>query len=810
MRIRPRPAYAFLLALALAFSLVGALPAPAWADEYNPPGWTLPGQNIFDPDAKVDLTKRSFTYEQLAPEDLDVPEWMTEEQYLRALPDHGIRDDHDLKDEDFVEDYEAYQERMRAAGQGAQILDAQRYWLTEGYRNDPDFQRAYAAYRDGMKAHGVEAETVSEEQFWKSFGVGGQNHFLTAWRDYLDKPAGKTRKSKFSTYKNRYRNPLNARPLGEAFEGLYRTDNGVYTDPRFTVRDGKVPGVELPGKTKNGRNKNYRVDDLREKDDTAAEREWDLVVELKATADVDVKQLNDVLFWVCLEKNADLAISFIARPSPEGIQVLEKFNERLLAARREKYGAANVGKRAVYASVFPATGTARKYDAAKARLSGAIVAGGQQSWDSAATEQIADSPDDQESYDEARSITDGLVEDASASPDVDASDMAETPRPLGGVDFSTLELRYLSDTFTGAAGVKYAYHVDPDPNQKISFGGAKAAKLAADSFFTWLALPESAFTVNLNPEEPNRIVDERFGRTDAGRVLLEADFEMKKTVAKLIHPDTAAGLSYWDRLRGEQRCISMREWIVPTPATVRDNGTELFILDAPLDVKMETEYKKLSGADNCPGQATADTQHNEQVYRSLILPQVVKAVNTAPEYADLRRVYASRVAAQWYRERSATKETAYKSIVGSGDITPWVTTTGWKPKDTFDAYVKSYRDGEFTVKRTTRSGDTIYTNTYVYGGVDFTATPTAKLSADDLAARHPGVSEAVSDVSGGPATDRAGELWFGNETNELSYEDAHRPPSPPTLFWVAGLLPIALWLLAGGLLLRKRRRTATR
>ena len=37
------------------------------------------------------------------------------------------------------------------------------------------------------------------------------------------------------------------------------------------------------------------------------------------------------------------------------------------------------------------------------------------------------------------------------------------------------------------------------------------------------------------------------------------------------------------------------------------------------------------------------------------------AVNSAPEYADLRRVYASRVAAQWYRERSATKTTATRA-----------------------------------------------------------------------------------------------------------------------------------------------------
>src|SRR5207248_1505997 len=145
----------------------------------------------------------------------------------------------------------------------------------------------------------------------------------------------------------------------------------------------------------------------------------------------------------------------------------------------------------------------------------------------------------------------------------------------------------------------------------------------------------------------------------------------------------------------------------PRPSVVRENGNELFILDAPLDVKMETEYLKTPGVASagCPGQATSDTNYNEAVYRVMILPALVKAVNTAPEYADLRRVYASRVAAEWYRQRSAKKTTAYGHLVDSGDVSAWPSRVKWDPKEVFDRYVKSYKDGEFKVEQTTRQGN---------------------------------------------------------------------------------------------------------
>ncbi|MCO8273858.1 hypothetical protein M1L60_24990 [Actinoplanes sp. TRM 88003] len=316
---------------------------------------------------------------------------------------------------------------------------------------------------------------------------------------------------------------------------------------------------------------------------------------------------------------------------------------------------------------------------------GSLAAAGQVAAAGAADDLLAASP---ESAEEAKLLAAVDAEEAAAEGYADADEAGMTPDQLGGVDFSTLELRYVADTYDGGvgAGLQYAYQVDPDPKAEVSFGGQRSSRLAADSFFTWLALPPSSFTVNLNPDDPADIMDAKLGRTEAGRALLDADLQMKKTVSKLIHPDTTNGKRFWDQLRGKTPCLSMRQWIVPRPAVVREQGHELFILDAPLEVKMETEYYRTKTSADCPGHATADAENNENVYRLTVLPDLQKAVNQAPEYADLRRVYASRVAAEWYRDRSATKPTAYRHLIDSGDVSAWPLHEPWTPEDTWNRF----------------------------------------------------------------------------------------------------------------------------
>jgi hypothetical protein len=97
---------------------------------------------------------------------------------------------------------------------------------------------------------------------------------------------------------------------------------------------------------------------------------------------------------------------------------------------------------------------------------------------------------------------------------------------VGGVDLSSLELRYVSDVSSDKTrAASFAFKAPPKNGGGLG-DGRNAAQQASEAFFVFLALDPRTFTVNLQPDQPNRIVDEKLGRTNAGRVLLEADLRM--------------------------------------------------------------------------------------------------------------------------------------------------------------------------------------------------------------------------------------------------------------------------------------------
>ncbi|MEQ4302034.1 hypothetical protein ABNF97_11695 [Plantactinospora sp. B6F1] len=373
---------------------------------------------------------------------------------------------------------------------------------------------------------------------------------------------------------------------------------------------------------------------------------------------------------------------------------------------------------------------------------------------------------------------------------------------LGGVDFSTLELRYVSDVYRGA-GAQFAFRADATLEGQPSYGAERAARIASDAFFVWLALPVDAFTVNLDPDAPDRIIDERFGRTDAGRILLEADLRMKRTTVNLINPRTPLGRVFWDSLRGDGKCLSMRQWIVPAPATVRETDRELFILDAPLEVRMETERHRTGdgAAANCREDPEAGT-HNERLYRERVLPLVEEAINSSPEYADLRRVYYSRVAAQWYRDRSAHKPTAYSALVDTGDVGRWLSAEPWSPREVYDRFLKSYTEGEYSFTHRSMRGDTVVVATYLVGGVDFTRTAHAPVAGAVFAGGWPTLARSVQASRHDVVGERDGAaFWLGGMTTTRPLTEirtvAPAPASANPVFWTLAGAVAAGWLFSG-------------
>ncbi|WP_328394212.1 hypothetical protein [Nocardia sp. NBC_00416] len=649
----------------------------------------------------------------------------------------------------------------------------------------------------------------------QAYTAGSPAHFYARWKAYQAEGG----KSSFEKYRARYVNITNNRHAGWAFEPFLRGRESLFSGSHWQF------GQPVPGSGAD------------EKPDMYADTEVD-AFELKFTNNLRVGQLNGFV-TIAQAKGKVFQYLFAKPPSKKALDLIDKVNRAL----PENSGLAPgrpLNRVVVVARYYPATSVPIPVpeDAhapprpewgpppsggATASPAGApagvgvpsatapLVMPGQYGMPGGLGAAVTNSPGSPAEAVENDELDRRISDEYAAEPGRAAAPDAAVADDLGGVDFATLELRYVSDTYHNGSSAQYAFQADTLPTaDQQSFGGRRAAQLASDSFFVWLALPPSAFTVNLNPDEPDRIIDSEFGRTDAGRVLLEADLSMKKLVARFIHPDTPGGQNYWTALRGDTKCVTMRQWIVPDTATVRDAGNELYILDAPLEVKMESDViatEGVGGIGGCPGQDEATTRHNESVYRTMVLPQVQDAINHSPEYADLRRVYASRVAAEWFRDRSETKETAYSDLIDSGDIGPWRSREPWTPREVFDRYVESYKNGEFNITHTTTSGDILYTTTFVYGGVDFTRIDRHGIGTDEFAREHPSMAPSAGNARYGPVGGDS-EVWLGGLTTSQPPTAAFSRPTSATAnpwFYPVTLLPVAVWLAAGALLVWRRR-----
>lgn len=339
---------------------------------------------------------------------------------------------------------------------------------------------------------------------------------------------------------------------------------------------------------------------------------------------------------------------------------------------------------------------------------------------------------------------------------------ALTSGNLGGVDFSTLQMRYMSDD-PGSTGLQYAFSGQKDTSaapQDIGTALNVLTDSAAD-LRTWLVLDPSEFWVNLNPSEPDQIIDAQLGQTNAGRELLDADFQLKRSSAMLMNPGTKLGAQYWRDLAGSSSsvCYGSRMWIVPGQVLVREDGGSLYILRAQLAVKAVPEHVADMPA-SCHYDAQTDAR-GQRLDQAMIVPLLTKMVNTAPEYAPIRRAFMARIVAQWIRDRYASgQRTSFDGLIDSGNIGPAMLQDGWQPEQVFNAYVKSLKDGEFTYNTTFRQGGATYIQKITVGGVDFTNLNPTAVSAAQMNQDYPQLAQsAKSSVS--QLTSSGGSLWLG-------------------------------------------------
>jgi len=260
-------------------------------------------------------------------------------------------------------------------------------------------------------------------------------------------------------------------------------------------------------------------------------------------------------------------------------------------------------------------------------------------------------------------------------------------------------------------------------------------------FLIGLALPNESFWVNLRPDGEDNIIDNALAKTDIGRIMLEADVELKKDTAKLTSPETPQGKAYWDKLykkAGElfgNENITIptltRPWIVPSEIIIRENKASAYIYKATLKVCLEQDYLKNSDTYSFKDpRLKALNEYSSELIRELIIPKLNKEVNSSKRYSELRQVYYSLIMAQWFKARFRSQSSAISSqisaishqssaiqLIDRKILTNLTSKTRWSKTTYFKEYKKSFKDGEYNIKEPiqTLQGQSI--RSYFSGGI---------------------------------------------------------------------------------------------
>ena len=335
----------------------------------------------------------------------------------------------------------------------------------------------------------------------------------------------------------------------------------------------------------------------------------------------------------------------------------------------------------------------------------------------------------------------------------------------GGVNFSHVDLTAISTNLTVTPSGQYGFFNYVLRGEKEKTGTAKidvrnSSALAYNTFFVGLFMPNNLFWVNLNPWEPNRLLGDGLEKTDAGRVMLEADLQMKKDFAKYENPcESDVGSQFWKKLDeksdqltqtikkkypndfNEKDIITFstvsRNWIIPDKINAQGAGDTIYIESAPLTVESEPVYDhsqyevkdRLAIMFSQPVKddlATAAKDYGKysmELEDEMIRPLVVHDINTANEYSDLRTVYYSLVLAQWYKNKFQSSRGLFSDDFDSGKIELYGSDMSWKPESTWQAYKKSFEEHDYECVKTEEftQGNTIITSKKIYqgGGVKF-------------------------------------------------------------------------------------------
>jgi tetratricopeptide (TPR) repeat protein/3D (Asp-Asp-Asp) domain-containing protein len=333
---------------------------------------------------------------------------------------------------------------------------------------------------------------------------------------------------------------------------------------------------------------------------------------------------------------------------------------------------------------------------------------------------------------------------------------------LGGINFTSIRLNYIGVTEDSSGNINFDYLFKAQKAKGTSPGinVNNSTTLGLTAFKTGLVVPNNKFWVNLMPWEPDRIIDEQLAQSEVGRIMLEADLQMKRDISNYENPcANETGKASWillDKKREAltQRCMerfpgeikninnvwfnpTTRFWIVPDKVYAYINGTQIYIINATLTIYSEpvaehssfqvenqdTTTLSKSSIEELNKSAKEYGQYEKELIDRMILPYVVADVNYRKTYEDLRDVYVALALAQWYKSRITHSMDIFRNNLDSSNYTLLKAMRPWSPKEIWDEFIYSYKNGEYKCWEnvTTNTAEGIYTESKLRksGGVDF-------------------------------------------------------------------------------------------
>ena len=297
--------------------------------------------------------------------------------------------------------------------------------------------------------------------------------------------------------------------------------------------------------------------------------------------------------------------------------------------------------------------------------------------------------------------------------------------------FRPLHMRYLSYDIEKDS---FQLLLDKGDNKDINVGNGpdrsfqEKTKVLMEYFQIGLSLPNDKFWVNLRPDAQDQIIDPELEKTDLGKVMLEADLQLKKDTASFTSPQTPEGRLYWDKLykkAGElfgTENITIptitRPWIVPGEIILRQGEDSAYIFKANMKVMLEQDHLKGSQVYDFKDPRMKElNEYSSQLIRELIIPKLTKEVNISKRYAALRQVFFSLVMARWFKDTFSGKPGQYAQLIDSHNLNNLTSKEAWSKSYYFNEYKKSFEKGEYNFKEDiyTPSGQVI--RSYVSGGV---------------------------------------------------------------------------------------------